>query len=97
VSTSRYYVAEVSAPEPRGAGPNWEMKCTGEEDILIMGVHIHENDKGAVPPLVLKSIRPSSPESGTPRRKLMLRPLVRPLVSGARSLSSGFYLQIRDF
>lgn len=31
-------------------GARWEMKCAIEESIPIIGVHIHKDDKGAVPP-----------------------------------------------
>ena len=40
----------VSKPTLKAEGACWEMKCAIEEDIPIIGVHIHKDDKGAVPP-----------------------------------------------
>lgn len=31
-------------------GARWEMKCAVDEGIPIIGVHIHKDDKGAIPP-----------------------------------------------
>lgn len=31
-------------------GARWEMKCAVEEGIPIIGVYIHKDDKGAIPP-----------------------------------------------
>ncbi len=31
-------------------GARWEMQCAIEEGIPIIGVHIHADDKGAIPP-----------------------------------------------
>jgi len=31
-------------------GARWELKCAIEEGIPIIGVHIHKDDKGAIPP-----------------------------------------------
>lgn len=31
-------------------GARWEMNCAVEEGIPIIGVHIHKDDKGAIPP-----------------------------------------------
>jgi len=31
-------------------GARWEMGCAVEEGIPIIGVHIHKDDKGAIPP-----------------------------------------------
>ncbi|MCD4773770.1 MAG: TIR domain-containing protein [Bacteroidales bacterium] len=32
------------------SGARWEMKCTNEEKIPMIGMHIKKNDKGANPP-----------------------------------------------
>jgi hypothetical protein len=31
-------------------GARWEMKCANEEGVPMIGIHIHKDDKGAVPP-----------------------------------------------
>lgn len=43
-------IALLSKKTWNADGARWEMKCAIEEDIPIIGVHIHKDDKGAVPP-----------------------------------------------
>ncbi len=43
-------IALLSKSTSKAEGARWEMKCAIEEDILIIGVHIHQDNKGAVPP-----------------------------------------------
>lgn len=34
----------------RAGGARWEMKCASEEGIPSKAIHIHKNNKGAIPP-----------------------------------------------
>ncbi len=43
-------IALLSKKTWRAEGARWEMKCAIEEGIPIIGVHIHKDDKGAIPP-----------------------------------------------
>jgi len=43
-------IALLSKKTWNAAGARWEMKCAIEEGIPIIGVHIHKDDKGAIPP-----------------------------------------------
>ena len=43
-------IALLSKKTRSADGARWEMKCAVEEDIPILGVHIHRNDKGSIPP-----------------------------------------------
>ena len=43
-------IALLSKKTWNADGARWEMQCSIEEDIPIIGVHIHKDDKGAVPP-----------------------------------------------
>jgi hypothetical protein len=31
-------------------GAKWEMQCANEEGIPMIGIHIHKDDKGQIPP-----------------------------------------------
>ena len=42
-------VALLSKSTSKADGARWEMKCAIEEGIPIIGVHIHKDDKGAIP------------------------------------------------
>ena len=44
------FIALLSKKTWRAQGARWEMACAGEEGLPRLGVHIHRNDKGAVPP-----------------------------------------------
>lgn len=43
-------IALLSKKTWNADGARWEMKCAVEEGIPIIGVHIHKDDKGAIPP-----------------------------------------------
>lgn len=43
-------IALLSKKTYNADGARWEMKCANEEKIPMIGVHIHSDDKGAVPP-----------------------------------------------
>ena len=42
-------VALLSKKTYNAEGAQWEMKCANEEGIPMIGVHIHKDDKGAIP------------------------------------------------
>jgi hypothetical protein len=44
------FIALLSKKTWRADGTRWEMKCAAEEGIPSIGIHIHLNDKGAIPP-----------------------------------------------
>jgi len=43
-------IALLSKKTWNADGAGWEMKCAVEEGVPIIGVHIHKDDKGAIPP-----------------------------------------------
>ena len=43
-------IAVLSKKTWNAEGARWEMNCAVEEGIPIIGVHIHKDDKGAIPP-----------------------------------------------
>ena len=43
-------IALLSKKTGNADGARWEMQCAKEEKIPMIGVHIHKDDKGAVPP-----------------------------------------------
>lgn len=43
-------IALLSKKTWNADGARWEMKCAVEEGIPVLGVHIHKDDKGAIPP-----------------------------------------------
>lgn len=43
-------IALISKKTWNATGARWEMKCADEEGIPMLGVHIHADDKGAIPP-----------------------------------------------
>lgn len=43
-------IALISKKTYNADGARWEMNCANEEDIPMLGVHIHKDDKGAIPP-----------------------------------------------
>ncbi len=43
-------IALLSKKTWNADGARWEMKCAVEQGIPIIGVHIHQDDKGAIPP-----------------------------------------------
>ena len=43
-------IALLSKKTWRAQGARWEMRCAAEEGIPCLGVHIHRDDKGAIPP-----------------------------------------------
>ena len=43
-------IALLSKKALNADGARWEMRCAIEEGVPIIGVHIHANDKGAIPP-----------------------------------------------
>lgn len=44
------FIALLSKKTWNADGARWEMKCANEEGLPVLGVHIHEDDKGAIPP-----------------------------------------------
>lgn len=42
-------IALISKRTRNADGAKWEMGCASEEDIPMVGVHIHRDDKGQVP------------------------------------------------
>ena len=42
-------IALLSKKTWNADGAKWEMKCAAEEGISSLGVHIHKDDKGAIP------------------------------------------------
>jgi hypothetical protein len=42
-------IALISKKTWNADGAKWEMKCADEEGVPMLGVHIHKDDKGAVP------------------------------------------------
>lgn len=42
-------IALLSKTTKDADGAKWEMKCANEENVPILGVHIHKDDKGTVP------------------------------------------------
>ncbi len=42
-------IALISKKTRNADGAKWEMKCADEEDIPMLGVHIHKDDKGEIP------------------------------------------------
>jgi hypothetical protein len=44
------FIALLSKKTWRAEGARWEMACASEEGLPRLGVHIHRDDKGAVPP-----------------------------------------------
>jgi hypothetical protein len=44
------FIALISKKTWYATGARWEMKCADEEGLPMIGVHIHADDKGAIPP-----------------------------------------------
>ncbi len=44
------FIALLSKKTWNATGARWEMQCADEEGVPMLGVHIHSDDKGAVPP-----------------------------------------------
>lgn len=44
------FIALLSKKTWRADGARWEMYCAADEGIPSIGIHIHEDDKGAIPP-----------------------------------------------
>lgn len=42
-------IALISKKTRHADGARWEMKCGDEEGIPILGVHVHKDNKGAIP------------------------------------------------
>jgi hypothetical protein len=43
-------IALISKKTWNADGARWEMNCANEEEVPMFGVHIHKDDKGAIPP-----------------------------------------------
>ena len=43
-------IALISKHTRNADGAKWEMQCANEEGVRMIGVHIHKDDKGEVPP-----------------------------------------------
>jgi hypothetical protein len=44
------FVALLSKKTWRAEGARWEIQCASEEGLPLLGIHIHKNHKGAIPP-----------------------------------------------
>lgn len=44
------FIALLSKKTWRAEGARWEMQCAAEEGISAIGIHVHSDDKGAIPP-----------------------------------------------
>ena len=44
------FIALLSTKTWGATGARWEMRCADEEGIPMLGIHIHSDDKGGVPP-----------------------------------------------
>lgn len=44
------FIALLSKKTYRADGARWEIQCAREERVPMLGVHIHKDDKGAIPP-----------------------------------------------
>ena len=44
------FIALLSKKTWNAVGARWEMRCADEEGVPMLGVHIHADDKGAIPP-----------------------------------------------
>ena len=44
------FVVLLSKKTWRAEGARWEIKCAYEEGLPLLGIHIHKNEKGAIPP-----------------------------------------------
>ena len=43
-------IALLSKKTYNADGARWEMQCAKEEGVPMIGIHIHSDDKGAIPP-----------------------------------------------
>ena len=43
-------IALISKHTRNSDGAKWEMQCANEEGVPIIGIHIHKDDKGQIPP-----------------------------------------------
>ena len=50
------FIALLSKKKWRADGARWEMRCAAEEGIPSIGIHIHKDDGGAVPPELKGSV-----------------------------------------
>jgi hypothetical protein len=50
IKKSHAFIALLSKKTWRADGARWEMSCAAEEGIPSIGIHIHKDDKGAIPP-----------------------------------------------
>lgn len=50
IKTCDGVIALISKHTRLADGAKWEMKCANEEGIPMIGVHIHKDDKGQIPP-----------------------------------------------
>lgn len=50
IKESHAFIALLSNRTWRAVGARWEMRCAAEERIPSIGVHIHRDNKGAIPP-----------------------------------------------
>src|SRR5271169_2057087 len=44
------FIALLSKKTWRAEGARWEIGCAADESIPCIGIHIHKDDKGAIPP-----------------------------------------------
>lgn len=44
------FIALLSKKTWRAEGARWEMDCAGQAGLPRLGIHIHRDDKGAIPP-----------------------------------------------
>lgn len=50
IRRSHGFIALLSKKTWRAEGARWEMACAAEERLPSLGIHIHREDKGAIPP-----------------------------------------------
>lgn len=46
-------IALISKRTRNADGAKWEMQCANEEEIPMIGIHIHKDDKGQIPPQLI--------------------------------------------
>lgn len=49
IKTCDGMIALISKKTRNADGARWEMQCANEERVPLIGVHIHKDDKGAIP------------------------------------------------
>jgi hypothetical protein len=50
MKSCRRFIAMISKNTMQAEGARWEMKCAHEEGIPVLGIQIHRDEPGRVPP-----------------------------------------------